>query len=227
MASGAPRGPKLRSPRKFRAVRSPQLGPVDAADARVLSPTELVVSTPPWTSHGRRAEGASRTEIYELVNDRYSGVSSTAPTAEEGANARAQRTRRRDARRRAAAKVEWEHMGLTGGARKRKSTSPYASEPSSAAASDSEGSSSAPNTRAGTRTRLASSRNSSPVPITGNGAVFDHGNAAGGAGVGGLAGAEASAHSVPVPVHMGPNAPVHPSPLARETVLHADEEETA
>lgn len=182
-----------RSPRKFRAVRSPIKPEVQVREAQDPAP-ELVVDTPPWVAGTRKRDGASRTELYSLVNDRYPGAPGTALAHAGEEKARSASAQRRESNRKSAAKAEWDRLGLKNLAKKRKSSSPYASEAGSTAGSDTE--SSAPPSR-GSRTRRISSRQSTPVHLT-------------------------AEQEIRVPSSY--NAPVHPSPLASNFVLSQDPE---
>lgn len=184
-----------RHPRKFHAVRSLQQSKQseDVDKGSKLS-DELVISTPPWLAGTRRMEGASREEIYSLINDRYPGAPGTALARAEEAKVRTASMQKRETNRKSAARAEWEHLGLNNLGKKRKSSSPYASEAGSTVGSDTESST---GLSRGSRTRRISSRHSTPVHL--------------GVEPEGLASRLAAA-----------NAPVRPSPLATQTVLSED-----
>lgn len=178
------------SPRKFRAVRSlAQQEQEHTKVERGSSLTEVIVSSPPWLAGTRKLEGASRVEIYSLVNDRYPGAPGTATAQAEESKERSMKMQRRESNRRKAARAEWERLGLQNLGKKRKSASPYASEAGSTAGSDTE--SSIPSRAS--RTRRISSRHGTPVHV-------------------------AEPESVPSRLAVS-NAPVHPSPLATNAVL--------
>ena len=81
---------------------------------------DLITDTPPWTSGSRKREGASRTELYALINDRYPGAPGTAlALAEEDQKRSIQAEKRKEARKNAA-NAEWEHLGLKNLSKRRK-----------------------------------------------------------------------------------------------------------
>lgn len=194
-----------KSPRKFRAVRAIKREPGAAS-----SPldAEVTVNSTPWNASMSNMDGSSRVEMYALVNDRYPGAPGTALSKVEEAEARAKISNRRELVRRKAANAELEHLGVKNLAKRRKSSSPYAtSETGSTGGSDTEDK--AQNQfRGGARSRRASSRNSSPVPLTnGNG----HAEA--------VAGANGYTRTAASYIR---NAPANPSPLAINAIAAGD-----
>lgn len=185
--SGAP----PRHPRKFKAVRAP--GGSNSEHAAPL----IVTNVRPAT----QLDGESRTEIYALVNDRYPGAPGTALALAREATIRAEQAARRDQMRREADRAEWERLGIKNLGKKRKktgsaSTTRAPSENESQTGSDSEaGSGSTSRRSTQQRSRKASSRHSSPMPLTGEGDA-----------------APAFSRRIPSPGSF--NQPVHPSPLA-------------
>lgn len=183
-----------RTLRKFRAVRSPEKPKRERGghETPELAAEHIITSTP-WLAGTRRLEGATRTEIYALVNDRsVSGRDADQDSNEENKK-RSVSGPRRESSRKSAAKSEWEHLGLHTLGKKRKSSSPYASEAGSTAGSDSE--STLPASR-GSRTRRVTSRHSTPVHTVELETLSSRLNAA--------------------------NAPAHPSPLATHAILAED-----
>lgn len=188
---------QMRSPRKFRAMRAL---PCHDCNSDVK---DLITDTPPWTSGSRKREGASRTELYALINDRYPGAPGTAlALAEEDQKRSIQAEKRKEARKNAA-NAEWEHLGLKNLSKRRKSSSPYAGGTSSnsetsSAGSDTDNSTPSATQRSASRQRRAPSRNGSPMPLTN----VDE--------------------TVPrLPPHIA-NAPAFPSPLATQSVSAGD-----
>ncbi|PWN47849.1 hypothetical protein IE53DRAFT_227257 [Violaceomyces palustris] len=139
-----------------------------------------------------------RSEIYSLTNDRYPGAPGTALAKAREAHQKAILSAKREAAKKLANKAELEHLGVKGLAKKRKSSSPYASVGNSssrretAAAKESNptsreapgskprGVAAAPTRPASasdhdaltvpttSRTRRPPSRSNSPVPLTSN-----------------------------------------------------------
>lgn len=184
-------------PRKFRAVRSLARQEQKHTEVeRGSSPTEVVVSSPPWLAGTRKLEGASRVEIYSLVNDRYPGAPGTATAQAEESKERSVKMQRRESNRRKAARAEWERLGLQNLGKKRKSSSPYASEAGSTAGSNAGSDTESSIPSRASRTRRISSRHGTPAYVT-------------------------EPESVPSRLAVS-NAPVHPSPLATNAVLPDD-----
>ncbi|WFC98548.1 hypothetical protein MYAM1_001276 [Malassezia yamatoensis] len=149
--------------RKFHAIRSPQKPKKNSEDdTGNRFPAEQILAETPWQSGTRWLEGASRNEIYSLVNDRFTGGTKQEPEqTKEGSSGRVV-SQRRESSRRSGQKTEWDHLSLNNTRRKRKSSSPYASEAGSSAGSDSENNGSSSR---GSRTRRLSSRQGTPAQI--------------------------------------------------------------
>ncbi|PKI85620.1 hypothetical protein MVES_000476 [Malassezia vespertilionis] len=147
-----------RSLRKFQAVRSPVIG--------TDIPVELIVTTPPWLHKTHRTEGASRTEIYALVNDRYPGAPGTALAKAEQEKTQSEVAKRRSELRKNTAKAELDRLGVNSVGKKRKSFSPHSSDSTSTYGSDSEQGSR--NMTRLKRVRRPTSRQSTPHYLTDN-----------------------------------------------------------
>ncbi|WFD42637.1 hypothetical protein MPSI1_001283 [Malassezia psittaci] len=151
--------------RKFHAIRSPQKPKKKAEDQDHTGnqlPAEQILAETPWRSGTRWLEGASRNEIYSLVNDRFTGgTKQETEQTKENTFGRAV-SQRRESSRRSGQKFELDHLNLNNPRRKRKSSSPYASEAGSSAGSDSENTSSSSR---GSRMRRLSSRQGTPAQI--------------------------------------------------------------
>ena len=178
-----------RSPRKFQASRAIKCEP------NAQSSTEMVVQNTPWSASMSNVDGGSRTEVYALVNDRYPGAPGTALAKAEEAEERAKMTKKREQVRKKAANAELEHLGVKNLTKRRRSSSSYASSSPSESGSSVNGDTEEKSFRSGSRHRRASSRNSSPMPLT--------------------------TEATRLPHHIT-NAPVHPSPLATHAIAAHD-----
>lgn len=194
MPVAPPSSSSSRTLRKFRAVRSPEKSKNHGRDHETSElAVERIITSTPWLAGTRRLEGATRTEIYALVNDRSVSGRDTDHESSDESRKRSALGTRRESSRKSASKSEWEHLGLHNLGKKRKSSSPYASEAGSTAGSDSE--STLPASR-GSRTRRITSRHSTPVRTVELETLPSRLNAA--------------------------NAPAHPSPLGTHAILAED-----
>jgi len=197
---------RTKGSRKFIAVRSIKKEPSEiAAKFGKEYPKEIVVHGTPWNASFSNLESDSRVEVYALVNDRYPGAPGTALAKAEEAGIRSKQAQKREQSRRNANNAELEHIGIKNLPRRRHSTSPFAtsSNASTASNSDPEDKLSGP-MRGPSRHRRVSSRNSSPMPLTGTNESDPH------------------PRWVPHLPLLVTNAPVNPSPLATHAIGAAD-----